>query len=122
MVKYIRSKFLLLEIHIADFEPLNKTFWTAAEEDRNRKHYQKDELLFELFQEDRKALLQLPEKSFECVHNGECRRYRLDGRHYSTSPRTAKSTVLEKISFGKNEIMTAEHELIIHAYMISIRN
>ena len=75
---------------MADLERLNETFWTAAEEDRNRKHYQKDGLLSELFEEDRKALLQLPEKSFECVRYEECRpdKYglvKIDGRQYSTS-------------------------------------
>lgn len=53
---------------MADLERLNETFWTAAEEDRNRKHYQKDGLLSELFEEDRKALLQLPENPLNaCV-------------------------------------------------------
>ena len=103
---------------MADLERLNETFWTAAEEDRNRKHYQKDGLLSELFEEDRKALLQLPEKSFECVRYEECRpdKYglvKIDGRQYSTSPRFAKSSVLAKISYGTIEIMTAEHESII---------
>ncbi|MFA1643845.1 IS21 family transposase, partial [Chryseomicrobium imtechense] len=118
MVKYIRNNFLLPEIHVADLERLNETFWIAAEEDRNRKHYQKDELLSELFEEDKKALLQLPEKSFECVRYEECRpdKYglvKIDGRQYSTSPRFAKSSVLAKISYGTIEIMTAEHESII---------
>ncbi|OZS77288.1 integrase [Tetzosporium hominis] len=118
MVKYIRNNFLLPEIHVADLERLNETFWTTAEEDRNRKHYQKDELLSELFKVDRKALLQLPEKSFECVRYEECRpdKYglvKIDGRQYSTSPRFAKSSVLAKISYDTIEILTAEHESII---------
>jgi transposase len=52
MVKYTRNNFLLPEIPFSNLEDLNRSFWGAAEKDRQRKHYQKDSLIAELYEED----------------------------------------------------------------------
>src|SRR5690606_34285080 len=67
MVKYVRNNFLLPELPFSDLESLNRTFWQLAEEDRDRKHYVKEEHLSALYEEDKEVLFQLPEKAFECV-------------------------------------------------------
>ena len=64
MVKYIRNNYLLPALHVLDLEELNNTFWKKAEDDRQRKHYEKRELISELFEEDMKANLVLPGKEF----------------------------------------------------------
>lgn len=118
MVKYIRNNFLLPEIPFSNLEDLNKTFWLAAEKDRQRKHYQKEYLIAELYMEDKQSLYQLPEKEYHCVRledvKGDKYGYiKVDNRIYSTSPRFAKCEVLARISFDKVEIFTKNHELII---------
>jgi hypothetical protein len=118
MVKYIRNNFLLPELSFSSLEDLNKTFWLVAEKDRQRKHYQKDILISELFEKDKQALFQLPEKEYQCVRHEEVTadKYgyiKVDNRLYSTSPRFAKRIVLAKISFNRVEILTKEHELVV---------
>lgn len=117
MVKYIRNNFLLPEITFSNLEDLNKSFWLAAEKDRQRKHYQKETLIAELYKEDKQHFYQLPEKEYLCVRYEEVKadKYgfiKVDNRIYSTSPRFAKSVVLAKISFDKIEILTPEHNLV----------
>ncbi|WP_396953673.1 hypothetical protein [Neobacillus sp. MER 74] len=58
MVKYIRNNFLLPELSLFKSRGL-KTFWRVAEKDRQSKHYQKDILITELYEEDKQALYQL---------------------------------------------------------------
>lgn len=117
MVKYIRNNFLLPEVSFGDIDQLNRTLWLLAEEDRHRLHYQKEELLSALYQEEQNAWLQLPEKPFECVRYVEAKtdKYgymKLDTRRYSTSPRFAKSSVLAKLSYNRVDIMTSGHDVI----------
>jgi transposase len=118
MVKYIRNNFLLPELTFTDLEELNRTFWSLSEKDRNRKHYEKDRLIAELYLEDKESFLQLPEKEYNCVRYEELKadKYgfiKVDNKKYSTSPRFAKSIVMAKISFDKVRLFTSEHELII---------
>jgi transposase len=118
MVKYIRNNFLLPELPFSNLEDLNKTFWQIAEKDRQRKHYQKDILITELYEEDKQALYQLPDKEYHCIRYEEVKadKYgyvKVDNRLYSTSPRFAKCLVLARISFNKVEILTEQHELIV---------
>ena len=118
MVKYTRNNFLLPEIPFPNLEDLNRTFWIAAEKDRQRKHYQKESLIAELYEEDKQSFYQLPEKEYHCARTEEVKadKYgyiKVDNRLYSTSPRFAKCGVLARISFDKVEILTQDHELII---------
>jgi transposase len=118
MVKYIRNNFLLPEIPFSDIEDLNKSFWQSAEKDRERKHYQKERLIAELYSEDKECFYQLPGKEYQCVRLEEVKadKYgyiRVENKIYSTSPRFSKCEVLARISFDKVEILTLEHELIV---------
>ena len=118
MVKYVRNNFLLPELSFSQLENLNQTFWVMAEEDRERVHYSKKELISSLFKEDKDSLFQLPEKEYECVRYVEVKadKYgyvKVDNRQYSTSPRFAKSKVLAKISFDQVEIVTTDRESIV---------
>ena len=118
MVKYIRNNFLLPGLHVIDLDNLNKELWGKAEKDRERKHYQKESTISELFEEDQAALLLLPPKEYECVRYETLKadKYgyiKLDLNLYSTSPRFALSKVLVKISYNKVEILNDDHQLVV---------
>jgi transposase len=118
MVKYIRNNFLLPGLHVIDLEELNKELWEKAEKDRCRKHYQKDRTISELFEEDRKAFLVLPEKEYEVVRYETLKadKYgyvKVDLNLYSTSPRYALKEVLVKITYNTVEILNDEHQLVV---------
>ncbi|WP_160723318.1 IS21 family transposase, partial [Bacillus sp. USDA818B3_A] len=49
MVKYVRNNFLLPGLHVLNLDDLNKELWAKAEKDRERKHYQKEWAISELF-------------------------------------------------------------------------
>lgn len=55
MVKYVRNNYLLPGLHVLNLDELNKTLWEKAEKDRERKHYEKESFISQLFEEDRKA-------------------------------------------------------------------
>src|SRR5690606_12027009 len=98
MVKYVRNNFLLPENTLVDLDHFNGTLWELAEKDRNRKHYEKQVLQSEVFEEDRREWLQLPEKRFDCVRHQEARADKygfitIDQKQYSTSPRFAGQKV-----------------------------
>jgi transposase len=118
MVKYVRNNFLLPGLHVIDLDDLNKELWAKAEKDRERKHYQKEWEISELFEEDREAFLLLPAKEYECVRFETLKadKYgyiKLDLNLYSTSPRYALGKVLVKISYNKVEILNDDHHLVV---------
>ncbi len=69
MVRYVWNNFLLPENTIVDLDYFNGALRELAEKGRGRKHYEKHVLQSELFEEDRKDWLQLPEKRFDCVRH-----------------------------------------------------
>lgn len=118
MVKYIRNNYFLPELAFHNLEDFNDSLWGKAESDRQRAHYQKGELIANLYLEDKENFQQLPAKEYECVRYEQVKadKYgyiRLDNKLYSTSPRFAKQTVLAKISYKEIDILTEENDLII---------
>lgn len=118
MVKYVRNNFLLPGLHVIELDELNKELWGKAERDRERKHYQKEWMISQLFEEDRKAFLLLPPKEYECVRYETLKadKYgyiKLDLNLYSTSPRYALSKVLARISYNKVDILSDSNELVV---------
>lgn len=118
MVKYVRNNFLLPSLHVFDIDQLNEEFWGKAEKDRNRKHYDKQTFISELFKDDLKASLVLPPKEYECVRYETLKadKYgyiKVEKNLYSTSPRYALSKVLVKISYNKIDILTEDNQLVV---------
>lgn len=118
MVKYVRNNYLLPGLHVLDLDELNKALWEKAEEDRQRKHYEKRELISELFEEDLKANLVLPSKEYQCVRYETVKadKYgyiRVEKNLYSTSPRYALNKVLVRISYNRIDILTNDHQLVV---------
>lgn len=118
MVKYVRNNFLLPGLHVIELDELNKELWGKAEKDRERKHYQKDLVISELFEEDKAAFLLLPAKEYECIRYEHLKadKYgyvKVDLNLYSTSPRYALNKVLVRISYNKVEILNDENQMIV---------
>ena len=94
MVKYVRNNYLLPGLHVFDLDQLNKELWIKAEKDRARKHYEKGDLISQLFEEDRKVCLVLPGKEYHCIRYETVKadKYgyiKVEKNLYSTSPRYA---------------------------------
>jgi transposase len=118
MVKYVRNNFLLPGLQVFDLDELNKDLWEKAEKDRKRKHYEKQILISQLFEEDRKACLVLPAKEYQCIRyeilkSDKYGYIKLDKNLYSTSPKFALSKVLVRIAYNKVDILTDDHQLIV---------
>ena len=118
MVKYVRNNFLLPGLDVFDLDELNKTLWEKAEKDRHRKHYEKQSLITELFEHDRKAWLVIPSKEYQCIRYETVKadKYgyiKLDNNLYSTSPRFALNNVLIRITYNKVDILTDDHQLVV---------
>lgn len=118
MVKYVRNNFLLPGLHVADLEEINESLWEVAEKDRDRPHYEKRTLISELFVEDQKASLALPNKAFQCVRYETLKadKYgyvKVEKNLYSTSPRFALNKVLIRISYNKIDVLTEDHQLVV---------
>lgn len=118
MVKYVRNNYLLPGLHVIQLDELNKKLWAKAEEDRDRKHYQKQWMISELFEEDKAAFRVLPAKEYECVRYETLKadKYgyiKLDLNLYSTSPRYALSKVLAKISYDKVAILNDDNQPVV---------
>lgn len=119
MVKYVRNNYLLPGLHVIELDELNKDLWSKAEKDRDRKHYQKQWMISELFEEDKAAFRVLPAKEYECVRYETLKadKYgyiKLDLNLYSTSPRYALSKVLVKISYDKVDILNDENQPVVN--------
>ena len=118
MVKYIRNNYLLPEIYYEDLSILNEQTLNWSLEDRNRRHYEKDTMIAELYLEDKERFLQLPGKAYECVRFVQVKadKYgivRIDTKQYSTSPRFSGQAVLAKVSFDTVELLNEENKVII---------
>ncbi len=127
MVKYVRNNFLLPECTIINLDHFNESLWNMAKEDRNRPHYQKQVLLSELFKEDQKEWLVLPEKEFECARYERVKADKygivsIDKKEYSTSPRFAKQNVRACITYNTIVILNEENEVILkHSRLYGIK-
>jgi transposase len=118
MVKYVRNNYLLPGLHVLDLDELNKTLWEKAEKDRERKHYEKEIFISQLFEDDRKACLVLPSKEYQCVRYETVKadKYgyiKVEKNQYSTSPRYALNKVLVRISYDTIDILTDDYQLVI---------
>ncbi|CAM5359630.1 MULTISPECIES: IS21 family transposase [Niallia] len=118
MVKYVRNNYLLPGLHVLNLDELNKTLWEKAEKDRERKHYEKESFISQLFEEDRKAFLVLPSKEYQCIRYETVKadKYgyiKVEKNLYSTSPRYALNKVLIRISYNSIDILTDDYQLVV---------
>jgi transposase len=115
-VGYERRNMLVPVPVIDDFEEFNRELMRRCDEDHNRTHYQKDDLISELWGEEKKHLLTLPEYEYEVFRyesqavnkNGFIM---IDNVRYGLSPMLNGKDVQVKIYFDKIEAYY-DHQLL----------
>lgn len=102
-VGYVRRNLLVPVPSFTDIEAFNQKLLVQSEADWNREHYKKLQTIGDLFEEDRKALLQLPINSFnacryERIKTDGYGKFCLEGKHwYSSAPEMAEKELVIRI-------------------------
>jgi len=115
-VGYSRRNFFVPVPNIEDFEKFNEQLWQLCEEDGERNHYKNNVPIKELWDEERKGLLVLPEHEYHAFRYESARINQygfvvIDTNKYGISPELAGQTAEIKIFFDKVEIYY-EHNLL----------
>ena len=115
-VGYSRRNALVPVPTITSFDEFNESLWEWCEKDAQREHYERGETIEELWQEDKKNLLILPEKPYsvfryEALAVDKTGFVKIDTNKYGLSPNLAGKTVQAKIYFDKVEFYY-DHTLV----------
>jgi transposase len=108
-VGYTRRNMLVPVPVITDFEAFNKELLSRCDLDHNREHYERGALIGELWNEDRRHLLTLPEYGYEIFRYeslsvSKTGFIKVDTAKYGLSPELYGRTVQAKIYFDKIEV------------------
>jgi transposase len=108
-VGYTRRNMLVPVPVIADFEVFNKELLLRCDEDHDREHYERGELIRELWEDEKKHLLTLPEHeydvfSYDSLTVSPTGFIRVDTAKYGLSPELSGCVVHVKIYFDKIEV------------------
>ena len=120
-VRYSRNNFLVPVPHFISLPDKNAQLLVEADVDCDRGHYRHEGVTIqELFVEDKKVLLPLPDTDFDCARYEAARtdkwgRFTLEeGRHeYSASPELSSSSVWLRITSDRVFVMDLEHRLVV---------
>jgi len=119
-VGYIRRNYLLPPPVIKSYEDLenaNKKLLDDCTDDLNREHYVRQDLISNLFEEEKKALISLPREPFRVfkVEKAKTDGYsfvRFDNNRYSTSPEYPECEVWLEIGTSEIRILNEKYEQI----------
>jgi transposase len=108
-VGYTRRNMLVPVPRITDFDAFNEELLRLCDEDHEREHYQQDSTIRELWEEDKKHLLTLPEYeyevfSYESLTVNKNGFITVDTGKYGLSPELYGNIVQAKIYFDKIEV------------------
>lgn len=119
-VGYHRRNLLVPVPKISDLDTFNQELLHRCNLDACRDHYRKDAAIHELYEEDQKALLSLPNTYIDTAKymtvrtNGYGRFYLNNGLHeYSVSPKYAKSRVIVRVSAHEVSPLDDSHRVIV---------
>lgn len=119
-VGYLRRNTLVPVPHFLKLKDWNSDVFAKCDEDMQREHYSKDESIFNLFKEDKAALLPLPGVRFDTagyhsVRTDKYGKFSLDeGKHrYSTAPGFCLATVQIKLTSTEVFVMDADMRPIV---------
>ncbi len=123
-VKYSRSAFLVPVPHFMSLSEYNAQTFTENDHDGNREHYRYDDgtTISDLFEDDRKAFLPLPEHEFDLSGWTTARtngwgKFTLDkGKHeYSVSPQYTNTVVNVRLTSSTVTVLDEDfHEIVTH--------
>jgi len=117
-VGYNRANLFVPVPHVTDIKNYNRRLLLRHEKKATELHYKKQIPINELFEEDRRALLMLPNKQFhvcryEWLKADGYGKICMDGKHfYSTCPENARQKVLVGISAHTIDILTESGQII----------
>lgn len=117
-VGYHRRNLFVPIPEFRDLKEYNKELLNKLDEDMDRKHYIKNELIKDLFLEDKKEFFKLPEVPFE-VYKYEFAKadnygkVKFDTKIYSSSPNMANKQVMIKVGAYDVEILDDDSNLIV---------
>jgi len=108
-VGYTRRNMLVPVPVITDFEAFDAELLRRCDEDHDREHYQRDQSIRELWEEDKKQLLTLPKFEYEVFRYESLKVSKygfvsIDKTRYGLSPELADRVVQAKIFFDKIEV------------------
>lgn len=119
-VGYLRRNELVPVPHFCSLTEANTELLNRCDEDMNREHYSRDCYISELFEEDRTALLPLPQRDFDTalyltVRTDKYGKFRLhNGKHvYSASPALCESNVHLRITSAEVSVMDEDMKEIV---------
>ena len=117
-VGYSRRNFFVPEPRFDDIEEYNRGIFAAAENDMQRLHYRKGRLIAQLMEEDKTAMLPLPQVPFAAerwkkIHANKYGKVSFDTNIYSASPAVADREVWIKIGAHEVEILTEDYQSIV---------
>ena len=121
-VGYLRRNELVPVPEFKDLKTKNQDLLAACDKDMRREHYDKDQMISDLFAQDKAALLPLPSIRFDTAGYGSATtdkygRFTLDnGSHrYSASPAFCEKTVQYKLTSSTVTVMDIDmHEIVTH--------
>ena len=107
-VGYTRRNMLVPVPVITDFDAYNEELLRLCDEDHGREHYLRGDLISELWEEDRRCLLALPEFEYDVFSYDSLKidKYgfiKVDGVKYGISPEMLNEVVQVKIYYDKIE-------------------
>ena len=108
-VGYTRRNMLVPVPVITDFDAFNEELLRRCDEDHNREHYERGALIRELWDEEKRHLLTLPEYeyevfSYESLSVNKSGFITVDTVKYGLSPELSGKTAQAKIYFDKIEV------------------
>jgi transposase len=119
-VGYSRRNYLVPPPRFTDLSDFNRQILDDCTRDMNREHYHYDQTILERYDEDKKALLPIPDIAFdsaryENAHTDKWGKFTLEsGKHeYSVSPDYASSNVWLKITSSHVHVMNMQHNNIV---------
>ncbi len=117
-VGYSRRNFFVPEPEFEDIEEYNQGLFAVAEKDMQRNHYKKGRLISQLLEEDKAAMLPLPEKTFEVAKWQKAKaskvgKVKFQTNTYSASPLVASKEVWIKVDAYIVEILDEDYRSII---------
>jgi len=116
-VGYHRRNFFVPIPEFKDMAEYNRKLLELADNNMHRKHYKKNQIIAELFLEDKEAMLKLPEKEFEVYKLEKAKadnygKVKFDNHIYSTSPEYAGKQVWVKASAFDIVILDQDYRYI----------